>query len=87
MIIPKKLQEAFNQTVNRSRAIGVESQDGFDAMKDYLAQKFTAAYCRSESKEEMERLTKLWNCILNDEDEKVQPEEMVAVFSVLRSKN
>jgi len=86
MIIPKSLREAFNKTKNKTDILGTETQSGFDDMKDYLAQKFTAAYLRAESPEEVKRLANLWNAILHDDDEHIPPEQMMALMAVMRGK-
>lgn len=67
MIMPQNLKEAFNKARNRSRVIGAD--DGYLQIKDFISQKFTAAYLRAESDGELKRLQMLWKNITKELDD------------------
>lgn len=65
--VPKSLRDAYNRA-RRIREIGRPDESHL-VLKDFLAQKFTAAYCRAESEEELKRLQKLWQNIIVEVDD------------------
>lgn len=61
----KSLKDAINNAARR-RSLTDKEDRLHIFIKDYLAQKFTAAYIRAESPEELARLKILWESINGD---------------------
>lgn len=70
MKIARTLKDAIDTCYDRAKWAGSDSPRAYAEFQDYLSQKFSAAYMRAESQEELNRLKLLWDKIINDEGEK-----------------